>query len=183
MPIVAKDIDTIKDFIGDVVEVISPGKAFHVRCDPPAPPDERLPIFSHPNVDVIFERDQIWVSPGYTRYRYAWRRIFGNAQIDGKVLHHIYNRRMAKLRGFGFIRLVPISRRANSSSAFTEGWGVDLFTPEYVTQLVRHGRRFQYADLGNLMVMMDISLGGGVQDVMRIGQNLVEVPGIRPPQA
>lgn len=89
---------------------------------------------------------------------------------------------MAALRGFGFMRLAPISRQANSSSAYTEGWGVKLFTSDYVAKLDRHGRRFQCADLGNLMVMMGMPLGGGVQDAMRIGQNLVEVPGLRPPQ-
>lgn len=89
---------------------------------------------------------------------------------------------MARLRGFGFIRLAPVSRGANFSSAFTEQWGVDMFTPDYVAKLAKHGLRMQYADLGDLMVMLDISLGRGVQDVFRIDQNLVEVLGVRPPQ-
>jgi hypothetical protein len=41
----------------------------------------------------------------------------------------------------------------------------------------------QYADLGDLLVMLDISLGGGVQEVFRLGQNLIEIPGRRLPQA
>jgi hypothetical protein len=40
----------------------------------------------------------------------------------------------------------------------------------------------QYADLTDLLVMLDISLGGGVQEVCRISQNLIEIPGLRPPQ-
>ena len=32
------------------------------------------------------------------------------------------------------------------------------------------------------MVMLDMFLGGGFQDIMRIGQNLVEVPERRRPQ-
>ena len=182
VPIVAVDQSAIEDHIGEVLEVVSPGKALLVRADPPAPPDDRLPIFVHQNVANLFHTEQLWVSPGYTRYRQAWRRVFGGEGIEGKVLHHVYNRRMARLRGFGFIRLAPVSRGANSSSAFTEQWGVDLFTPDYVARLAKHGLRMQYADLGDLMVMLDISLGGGVQDVFRIGQNLVEVPGVRPPQ-
>ena len=78
VPIVAKDQAAIEDHIGEVVQVISPGKALRVRCDPPEPPEERLPIFSHPNVSTLFARDQVWVSPGYTRYRQAWRKTLAN---------------------------------------------------------------------------------------------------------
>ncbi|MEJ2755184.1 MAG: hypothetical protein P8104_04950 [Gammaproteobacteria bacterium] len=141
-----------------------------------------LPIFSHPNVENLFVRDQIWVNPDYTRYRRAWKKALEPADIEGKVLHHVYNRRMARLREFGYIRLAPISRRTNSSSAFTEQWGVDLFTPEYLARLAGLELRMQYADLSDLLTMLDIPLGGGVQDVMRIGQNLVEAPGKRRPQ-
>jgi hypothetical protein len=40
----------------------------------------------------------------------------------------------------------------------------------------------QYADLADLLAMLDISLGGGFQEVFRLGQNLIEVPGLRTPQ-
>lgn len=124
IPIVAKDRRAIEDHIGDVVSVVSPDKALLVRVDPPPPPDMRLPIFSHPNITNLFQELQLWVSPEYTRYRNAWKRSLGPATIEGKVLHHIYNRRMAKLREFEYIRIVSISRRANSSSAFTEQWAL-----------------------------------------------------------
>lgn len=181
-PIVARDLSAIEDHVGEIVEILSPDRALLVRPDPPPLPDLRLPIFEHPNVDALFLPLQVWVSPGYTRYRKAWRRAFGDDAIKGKVLHHVFNRRMAKLRGLGFIRLAPVSRSANSSSAFTEGWGVALHTPDYVARLNARGLRIQYADLGSLMVMLDFNLGGGVQEVFRLGQNLIEVPGIRPPQ-
>jgi len=181
-PIVARDSSAIEDHVGEIVEILSPGRALLVRPNRPPLPDLRLPIFEHPNVDALFQPLQVWVSPGYTRYRRAWRRALGDDAIHGKVLHHVFNRRMAILRDFGFIRLAPISRSANSSSAFTEGWGVALNTPDYVARLNARGLRIQYADLGSLMVMLDINLGGGVQEVFRLGQNLIEVPGIRPPQ-
>ena len=59
------------------------------------------------NIEALFQPLQVWVSPGYTRYRQAWRRALGDSAIREKVLHHVFNRRMAKLRGFGFIRLAP----------------------------------------------------------------------------
>ena len=182
IPILAKDRDAIDEHIGEIVRVVSPGKALLVRVDPPLPADTRLPIFSHPNVSKLFDDLQLWVSPEYTRYRNAWRRSLSAEAIEGRVLHHVYNRQMAKLRGFGYIRLAPVSRRANSSSAFTEQWGVDLFTPGYLKRLEKKGLRMQYADLGDLLVMLDVSLGGGVQEVFRLGQNLVEIPGGRPLQ-
>lgn len=181
-PIVAIDSSAIEDHVGEIVTVLSPGRALLVRAFGAPSADLRLPIFGHPNIEALFQPLQVWVSPSYTRYRQAWRRALGDSDIQHKVLHHIFNRRMAKLRGFGFIRLAPISRSANSSSAFTEGWGVALNTPDYVARLNARGLRIQYADLGSLMVMLDISLGGAVQEVFRIGQNLIEIPGKRPPQ-
>lgn len=153
-----------------------------VRVDPPPPADDRLPIFSHPNVGSLFEELQLWVDPDYTRYRHAWKRTFGAASIEGKVLHHVYNRRTARLRGFGFIRLVPVSRGANSSSAFSEQWGVDLHTLEYIERLSRRGQRIQYADLADLMVILDMPLGGGVMEAVLLSHNLVEV-NARPDQS
>jgi hypothetical protein len=89
---------------------------------------------------------------------------------------------MAALREYGFVRLVPVSRKANSSAAFTEQWGVSLAATDLGARRRKRGLRMQYADLGDLLVMLDLSLGGGVQDVFRIGQNLIEIPGLRPPQ-
>jgi len=181
--VVAEDESAIADHIGDVVEVLSPGRALVVAIDPPPERDIRLPIWAHPMAGVFFEPIQVWVSPTYTRYRPAYVRAKGHESVSGKVLAHMYNRRMATLRGYGFIRLVPVSRRTNSSSSFTEQWGVELADADQGARRRQRGLRMQYADLSDLLVMLDISLGGGVQEVFRIGQNLIEVPGPRPPQA
>jgi hypothetical protein len=183
VPIVALDEEAIADHIGDIVEVISPGRALLVEIDPPPPRDERLPIWEHPLSSAFFERRQVWVSHSYSRYRYAYVKAFGPESVAGKVLAHMYNRRMAALRGYKFIRLVPVSRGANSSSSFTEQWGVQRSESDLGARREKLGLRMQYADLGDLMVMLDIQLGGGVQEVFRVGQDLIEVPGNRPPQA
>jgi hypothetical protein len=183
VPVVAVDEDAITDHIGDIVEVLSPGRALLVAIDPPPERDIRLPIWAYPTASVFFEPFQVWVNPSYTRYRQAYVRAKGNESVSGKVLAHVYNRRMAILRGYGFVRLVAVSRRANSSSGFTEQWGVDLAAADLGARRRERGLRMQYADLSDLLVMLDISLGGGVQEVFRLGQNLIEVPGQRPPQA
>jgi len=183
VPVVAEDESAIADHIGDIVQVLSPGRALVVAIDPPPKRDIRLPIWSHPMASVFFEPLQVWVNPSYTRYRQAYIRAKGHESVSGKVLAHVYNRRMALLRGYSFVRLVPVSRRANSSSSFTEQWGIELAAADLGARKRQRGLRVQYADLSDLLVMLDMNLGGGVQEVFRIGQNLIEVPGLRPPQA
>ena len=183
VPVVAADEKAITDHVGDIVEILSPGRALVVAIDPPPERDIRLPIWTHARSSVFFEPLQVWVSPSYTRYRQTYVRAKGHESVSGKVLAHVYNRRMARLREYGFVRLVPVSRGANSSSGFSEQWGVDLAAEDLGARRRKRGLRIQYADLGDLLVMLDISLGGGVQEVFRVAQNLIEVPGLRPPQA
>ena len=182
VPVVAEDETAIADHIGDIVQVLSPGRALVVAIDPPSERDIRLPIWAHPMASVFFEPLQVWVNPSYTRYRQAYVRAKGRESVSGKVLAHVYNRRMAMLRGYSFVRLVPVSRRANSSSSFTEQWGVEAAAADLGARKRQRGLRMQYADLSDLLVMLDMNLGGGVQEAFRIGQNLIEVPGLRPPQ-
>ncbi|PLW67754.1 hypothetical protein C0039_15145 [Pseudohalioglobus lutimaris] len=182
VPIVAVDEQAIEAHIGDIVEVLSPGKALLVKMDPPPVRDPRLEIWSQYDTDIFFDPLQVWVSPGYTRYRKAYIRAKGQVSVAGKVVHHVYNRRMAVLRDYGFIRLVPISRGANSSSGYTEQWGVEHAAYDNGERRRKRDLRIQYADLGDLLVMLDVKLGGGVQEVVRLGQNLIEIPGKRPKQ-
>lgn len=177
VPVVAVDEKAITDHIGDIVQVLSPRRALLVAIDPPPERDTRLPIWTYPGADVFFEPLQVWVSPSYTRYRHAYVRAKGHESVSGKVLAHVYNRRMATLRGYGFVRLVPVSRRANSSAGFTETWGVDLAGADLGARRLARGLRIQYADLSDLLVMLDVSLGGGVQEVFRVAQDLIDFPG------
>ena len=182
VPVVALDEAAIVDHIGDIVQTLSPGRALVVAIDPPPERDLRLPIWSHSRSHVFFDPIQVWVSPSYTRYRAAYIRAKGADSVSGSVLAHVYNRRMAALRGYGFVRLVPVSRRANSSSSYAEQWGVTLSAADLGERRRRLGLRMQYADLTDLMVMLDLSLGGGVQEASRVAQDLIEVPGLRPAQ-
>lgn len=63
VPIVAESEEAIALHIGDIVEVLSPGRALLVSVDEPAPRDLRLPIWSHARSEVFFDRLQVWVSP------------------------------------------------------------------------------------------------------------------------
>jgi len=87
------------------------------------------------------------------------------------------NRRIAAIKGFQYVRITPTSRRANSSSALSEKWGVALFgKPSELAAFKRHGLAIQYADLGDLMLMLDLNLGGGIMDAVNAGQKLIRPP-------
>jgi hypothetical protein len=128
------DEAAIQTFIGDIERVLadgSPRKAFVVKIKEPPVVDLRLPIWDLDASRVFHSRCQVWVHIAFTRYRAAYRKAFPTEPIDGMVLSHAMNRRVAALKEFSYVRITPTSRRCNSSSAFSENWGVALHgTPD-----------------------------------------------------
>jgi hypothetical protein len=182
VPIAAVDEAAITTYIGEIETVLasdSPRKALLVRTKEPPLIDKQLPIWEIPGSRILHERRQVWVHIGFTRYRRAYRTAFPDHEIEGKVLSHALNRRTAALMGFAYVRITPNSRGCNSSSAFSEQWGVTLHgTPEQAAANRRRGAFIHYADLAALMVMLDMRPGGGVMDAVNEGQKLVR-PRIR----
>lgn len=177
VPIAAVDEAAIGAYVGDVLEGLSgrgSRKALLVEAYPPAPREPCYPIWDEPRSGILHQPLQVWVHIGYTRYRQAYRRAFPEEELGDAVLSHTMNRRIAALKGFGFVRITPTSRGANSSSAFSEGWGVALHADPYQAAANRRlGASIAYADLTDLMLMLDIKLGGGVMDTVNEGQKLV----------
>ena len=177
VPIAAVNEQAITDYVGDVIQVLS-GRgsrmAFLVRARPGPAIDARLPIWDHPGSGVFHAPLQVWVHEQYRRYRPAYRRAFPDEDLRGLVLSHALNRRVAALKGFGFVRLTATSRRANSSSAFSEQWGVALHSEDPQMKANRRlGALIEYADLTGLMLMLDMNLGGGVMDAVNEGFSLI----------
>jgi hypothetical protein len=183
IPVAAVDEGSIRSYIGEIEGVLAPGsphKALLVQAGAPASPDRRLPIWDLPSSSILRQQRQVWVHIGYTRYRDAYRKAFPEEPIDNLVLSHLLNRRIAALKGFSYIRVTPTARGCNSSSGFSEKWGVALYSPsepdlplEQTQEKRRRGARIQYADLADLMVMLNIKIGGGVMAVVNEGQRLV----------
>jgi hypothetical protein len=186
VPIAAVDEAAIATYIGEIERVLadrSPQRAFLVKIKEPPPVDHRLPIWDLPASRVFHTHHQVWVHIAFTRYRHAYRKAFPAESIDGKVLSHAMNRRVAALKGFSYVRITLTSRRCNSSSAFSEEWGVALHgTPEQIAANRRRGAFIQYADLSELMVMLDLNIGGGVMGAVNEGQALVR-PKVQPGRA
>lgn len=179
VPIGAVDEAAISTHIGTVVKVLGgepARKALLVQIFPPPARDPCFPIWMRDNCHVLHQSLQVWVDIAYTRYRKAYRAAFPDEELGDRVVSHTMNRRMAALRGFQFVRLTLASRAANSSSAFSEAWGVALHgTPEQRAANRRRGARIEYADLSALMLMLDMRLGGGIMDAVNEGQKLVRI--------
>ena len=181
VPIAAVDEAAIETYVGAIVRTLSGSgsrKAFLVELYAPTPVDPLLPIWDAPGSGILREPLQVWVHCGYCRYRTAYQRAFPDAQLHGRVLSHAMNRRLAAFKGFDFVRLTPTSRRANSSSAFSEGWAIARHkTPEQIEANRKLGMSVQYADLTDLMLMLDLNLGGGLMEAVNEGQKLIRPKG------
>lgn len=178
VPTAALNEEAITTYIGDIVQVLSkytPNKAFLVQAKEPPPIDARLPIWELEGADILHRRMQVWVHVGYTRYRPAYQRAFPTEKIALKVLSHTMNRRTAVLKGFQYVRITPVSNASNVSSGFSEKWGVALHGAlGQSREKAQHSAFIQYADLCDLMLMMDLKIGGGVMNMVNKGQALVK---------
>lgn len=177
VPIAAVDEAAIKTYIGDIDQVLaggSPPRALLVKTMEPPPIDPRLPIWEFASSNVFHRRRQVWVHVAFTRYRNAYRKAFPEEPIHDKVLSHLLNRRIAAVKGLTYVRITPTSRSCNSSSVLAESWGLAMYSnPKEPTAYQRRGAFIQYADLADLMVMLDLKIGGGVMAVVNEGQRLL----------
>jgi hypothetical protein len=178
VPIAAVDEDAIRTYVGNVERVVSGRglrRALLVTVPERAEIDPLLPISDHPNAGIFHARQQVWVHVAYKPYRPAYKRALPDQDINGLILSHAMNRDTATHKGFDFVRLTPVSGVANVSSAFSEQWAKALHTPKEPVVKRPTGPPFiQYADLSDLMLMLDMMLGGGVMDAVNEGQKLLE---------
>lgn len=181
VPVAARSTEAITAYVGRIVGELSPSRpprAFLVESDEPDPPDERLAIWSHPRAVVLHCPRQVWVHVDYTAYRRAYSRAFPDADLGHCVLDHVMNRRVARLKGFSFLRVVPVSRATNSShGGLSEGWGVAHHSSPAMRDRNRTSRAaVQYADLSDIVKMLDMEGGGSFMSVANEAQALVELP-------
>lgn len=175
--IAARDEEALERFVGDIESVLINGskRALLVRAYDPPEADARLPIWEQPGASILRARRQVWVDVDCREYRRAYAIAFPEQDLTGLVLDHVMNRRVARLKGFRYLRIVPISRAANSSSGgLSEKWGVAYHsTPRMVASNKSSGTFIQYADLADIVKMLDIKTGGSLQDAVNEAQALV----------
>jgi hypothetical protein len=123
----ARDEDAIERFIGRIETVLmaaSARTALLVHAYDLPEVDTRLPIWKMPEAAILRHPRQIWVHVDCRQYRQAYAKAHPEQDLKGLVLDHVMNRRVARLKRFNYVRIVPISRAANSSSGgLSEKWG------------------------------------------------------------
>jgi len=88
------------------------------------------------------------------------------------------NRRAARLKGFEYLRIVPISRAANSShGGLSERWGVAYQSSPRMMAINRASQAVvQYADLADIVKMLSMEGGGSFMEIVNEAQKLVDLP-------
>ena len=175
IPIAAANREALYTYVGkDTTELAGTchGNALIVRCEC-GPDRSNLRVWRNVKASVLNTEYQLWVRPGYNSYRRAYRLAFPDDHIDGLVIHHIMNRRYAAAHGFEYVRVTPISRSSNSSSGFSENWGVEL-TKQGVLSSRKGIEQIGYADLPQLMSMLDMRVGGGVMEQVRLAAEFLQ---------
>jgi hypothetical protein len=181
IPVAARDTNVIETYVGRILESLSrlsPGKALLVEAHEPDEPDDRLAIWRHPGAAILHYPRQVWVHVDYGAYRRAYIRAFPDVDLTGFVLDHIMNRRVARLKGFTYLRIVPISREANSShGSLSEGWGLEYHSSPRMIELNRASQAVvQYADLSDIVKMLNMEGGGSFMENVNEAQKLVDLP-------
>ena len=180
IPVAAKEEADIDKYIGRVTKVLAPGEPNRALLVKPyyIPKKDVLPIWQLPESALLHHPKQVWVHVDYTGYKNAYLKAFGKLEDRGHVLDHIMNRRVARLKYFSYLRIVPISREANSSSGgLSEKWAVEYHSsPEMRKANMDSPARIQYADLADIVKMLNIKTGGSLQDPVNEAQALVRYP-------
>jgi hypothetical protein len=181
VPIAARDTNAIETYVGRIIGRLAQGpldKALLVEAHNPPKLDERLSIWSLPEAAILHYPTQVWVHVDYSAYRRAYVRAFPNVDLKGLVLDHVMNRRVARLKGFTYLRIVPISREANSShGGLSEGWGVEFHSSIKMREINKASQAVvQYADLADIVKMLSMQGGGSFMDIVNEAQKLVDPP-------
>jgi hypothetical protein len=181
IPIAARDTNAIEIYVGKIVTHLGikhPQDALLVEAHEPEKADVRLPIWRLPEAAILHDPKQVWVHVDYGAYRRAYIRAFPDANLSGSVLDHVMNRRVARLKGFTYLRIVPISRSANSShGSLSEGWGVEYHSSPRMLEINRASQAVvQYADLADIVKMLNMEGGGSFMDIVNEAQKLVDLP-------
>lgn len=188
IPIAARNEAAIETYIGKIACVLtpaSPDKALLIHPYDPPPLNRRLPIWAIKESAILHHSQQVWVHVNYRDYRKAYRKAFPDESLAELVLDHILNRKMARSMRFDYVRIIPISREANSSSGgLPEKWGIAYqSSPEMLPTNAQRQSFIQYADLGDIVKMLNLKTGGTLQDAVNEAQSFVRVPTISPGSA
>lgn len=178
LPVAARSEAAIARFVGDIARVVargSPNMALLVEAEWPSPIDDRLPIWKVAESKLLRRSSQLWVHVDYRAYRHAYVRTFQNENIERQDVDHILNRHVARLKGFEYVRIVPILSAANrSSGGLSEKWAIEYHSsPAMRAKNLANPAQVQMADLADIVKMLNLKTGGAHQDPVNDAQSLL----------
>ncbi|MHB8743610.1 MAG: hypothetical protein ACYC9L_10850 [Sulfuricaulis sp.] len=181
LPIAARDETAIHSHVGHVVDVLASGTppmALLIETTMQVEIDSTLPIWQLSEALVLHRSPQVWVHVDFAGYRCVYAKAFPMEDIRHLVLDHVMNRRVARLKDFKYLRLLPVSREANSSSGgLSEKWAVEYQgSVEMRAKHLASPARVQHADLADIVKMLNRKTGGSLQDPVNEAQALVRAP-------
>ncbi len=181
VPIAARDSSAIEIYVGKIHAQLSPRsqrKALLVEAHKPEKPDDRLSIWSLPTAAVLHYPRQVWVHADYSGYRRAYIRAFPDADLTDFVIDHVMNRRVARLKGFKYLRVVPVTRAVNSShGGLSERWAKEYHSSPRMVKLNKASQAVvQYADLSDIVKMINMEGGGSLMEIVNAAQKFVDLP-------
>lgn len=181
VPIAARDGSAIKTYVGKIhsqLTLRSKHKAFLIEAHEPEKPDNRLSIWNLPAAAVLHYPRQVWVHVDYSGYRKAYISAFPDADLSDFVIDHVMNRRVARLKGFKYLRVVAVLREVNSShGGLSEKWAVEYHRSPKMVKLNNASKAVvQYADLSDIVKMINMEGGGSLMEIVNEAQKLVDLP-------
>jgi hypothetical protein len=182
VPIAARDGAAIEQYVGTIERAVISGvreEVFLVCSHTPPECDLPLRLWEHANAGVLRCEKQVWVHVDFRGYRKAYRNALPEEDLTNLVVDHVLNRRVARVKGFSYVRLVPITRGANSSSGgLCEKWQLEYHSSDRMREINAASRAMvQYADLSDLVKMLDMKTGNSLMDAVNEAQFLVDLPG------
>jgi hypothetical protein len=180
-PIAARDEASIYSHVGILIEVVAtgtPSRAVLVETEGPERMDPRLPIWREAGASNLFRSPQFWVHVDFADYRRAYAKAFPAENITSLDVDHILNRHVAKVKDFFYVRLFAISKAANrSSGGLSEKWAIEFHSSERMrAKNLASPARIQYADLADIVKMLDRKTGGSLQDPVNEAQAPIRAP-------
>lgn len=178
IPIAARDKNAITKYIGSIINIktIQPEKAFIVTPHFCPELNTKLPLWKLKESTILHCNKQVWVHVDYSSYRNAYIKACSEENVKGLFIDHILNRRVSRLKGFNYLRIIPVSPNVNTSSGgVTEKYGFEYHSSDRMKQINEETQPFiQYADIADIVKMLNQKTGGKFQDIIRDSLYLLE---------
>lgn len=177
IPIGARSKNAIEKYIGSVTEIkhVRPKNAFLVTPHFIPEPNTKLPLWKLKESAILHCDKQVWVHVDYGSYRHAYIKACPEKDVKDYFIDHILNRRVARLKGFEYLRVIPVSREVNTSSGgVTEKYGFNHHSTDRMKNLNQIDQAYiEYADIADLVKMLNQKTGGKFQDIIRDSLDLL----------